>query len=77
MSLVYSKDGNNLFIGSKEDAKNLEKLQQRNVTHILNVTPPKQSAIKVNNPSLFSFAFAHKTLAVYSLTLKYNSSLAN
>ena len=54
MSLIYQADtmvqGQRpaLYLGSKSDAKNREKLKERKVTHILNMTPPKEVSIMVN-----------------------------
>ena len=54
MSLIYQADAVSgqptrpgLYIGAKEDAKNLDKLQRWNVKYILNVTPAKQANIQV------------------------------
>ncbi len=38
-----------LYIGGKKDAKNLEKLRQWNVTHIVNMTPEKDVNVKVRD----------------------------
>lgn len=54
MSLIYQSDtmvqGQRpaLYLGGKSDAKNREKLKERKVTHILNMTPPKEVSIMVN-----------------------------
>ena len=48
MSLVYTAGGMRLYIGGKSDAKNRDKLEQRGITHILNVTPTKDSGIQVS-----------------------------
>ena len=37
-----------LYLGGKVHAKNLDKLKRWNVTHILNLTPMKQSGIQVS-----------------------------
>ena len=48
MSLVYTAETRNrLYIGSRSDAKNRDKLQQWNVSHILNVTPAKDAGVQV------------------------------
>lgn len=54
MSLVYMAPAaqpgakrNNVYLGGKSDAKDRTKLEQRNVTHILNMTPSKDSSIQV------------------------------
>ena len=36
-----------LYLGGQKDAKNRDKLQMWGVTHILNVTPEKESGIEV------------------------------
>ncbi|KAL7502842.1 hypothetical protein ACHAWX_000540 [Stephanocyclus meneghinianus] len=47
MSLIYTHltSRNNLYLGGKDDAKSLSKLQQRNVRRVLNVTPAKVAGI--------------------------------
>lgn len=53
MSLVYTAEStgvgkrNRLYIGSRSDAKNREKLLQWGITHILNVTPAKDAGVQV------------------------------
>ena len=61
MSLIYTVDEsssitdggcekrrrNRLYIGSRSDAKNRDKLLQWGITHILNVTPPKDAGVQV------------------------------
>jgi protein-tyrosine phosphatase len=42
-----------IYVGGKEDAKSLEKLQQRKITHILNVTPPKVANSQMGVPNYF------------------------
>ncbi|GAX10649.1 dual specificity MAP kinase phosphatase [Fistulifera solaris] len=77
MSLIYqckelvggSRPG--LYIGGKKDAKNLEKLRQWNITHILNMTPEKDVNVKAGVPNYFEKkvdivpAFQYKRIAVY------------
>jgi hypothetical protein len=56
MSLIYQAPAfggggprSGIYLGGKADAKDKDKLMnQWNVTHILNVTPPKQAGIQVN-----------------------------
>jgi hypothetical protein len=55
MSLIYQAPAFSgggprpgLYLGGKADAKDRDKLDRWNVTHILNVTPPKQAGIQVN-----------------------------
>ena len=63
MSLIYqSKElvggkRPGLYIGKKKDAKNLEKLRQWNITHILNMTPEKDVNVKVKT-ALLAFVVA-------------------
>lgn len=51
MSLVYSKTvggkRHGLYLGGKAEAKDKEKLKRWGVTHVLNVTPPKEGSIQV------------------------------
>ena len=51
MSLVYSETvggkRHGLYLGGKADAKDREKLKRWHVTHVLNVTPPKEGSIQV------------------------------
>ena len=42
-----------MYIGDKNDAKNYKMLVQRNITYILNVTPPKQVSYKTGVPNYF------------------------
>ena len=55
MSLIYqAKDlvqgrRPGLYLGGKSEAKNREKLEQWNVTHILNMTPAKEANIQVGS----------------------------
>ena len=55
MSLIYTQPSsrNNLYLGGKEDAKSLTKLQQRNIRRILNVTPAKEAGITAGVPNFF------------------------
>jgi hypothetical protein len=54
MSLVYTVNAatpgarrHSVYIGGKDHAKNLAKLEQWGISHILNVTPTKDSGIQV------------------------------
>jgi Dual specificity phosphatase, catalytic domain len=42
-----------IYIGDKNDAKNYPQLIQRNITFILNVTPPKEACYKTGVPNYF------------------------
>jgi hypothetical protein len=42
-----------IYIGNKMDAKNYNMLQTRNITHVLNVTPPKETCYKTGVPNYF------------------------
>jgi hypothetical protein len=62
MSLIYQAPAFSgggprpgLYLGGKTDAKDRDKLKQWNVTHILNVTTPKQAGIQVSTPQAGSF----------------------
>ena len=54
MSLVYTAPSqastrrNGIYIGGKTDAKSRSKLEQWGVTHILNMTPQKDSSVQVS-----------------------------
>ena len=54
MSLIYQGDIQvggirpGLYLGGKDDAQDQQKLERWRVTHILNVTPPKEVAVKVS-----------------------------
>lgn len=54
MSLIYQADSQvggirpGLYLGGKDDAQDQQKLERWRVTHILNVTPPKDVAVKVS-----------------------------
>jgi hypothetical protein len=52
MSLIYQTESiggkrHGLYLGAKSDAKSRHKLEQWGITHILNVTPPKEGGIQV------------------------------
>ena len=59
MSLIYQTSNlingrrPGIYIGGKADAKNKDKLLARNVTHILNLTPPKEACIQAGVPNYF------------------------
>ena len=42
-----------VYLGGKKEAKSLEKLQQWNISHILNVTPTKEVSIQAGVPNYF------------------------
>jgi Dual specificity phosphatase, catalytic domain len=42
-----------IYVGGKVDAKNHKQLIQRHITHILNVTPPKETCYKTGVPNYF------------------------
>jgi len=55
MSLIFSlppsvpsSRRNGIYIGGKDDAKNRAKLEQWGVTHVINMTPVKDSSIQVS-----------------------------
>ena len=59
MSLIYTApaasagvsspaSGNGLYIGGKKEAKSRSTLERWGITHILNVTPEKDSSIQVS-----------------------------
>lgn len=58
MSLIYQADTMvqglrpALYLGGKIDAKNRERLLACHVTHILNMTPPKEASIQVSSCKL-------------------------
>jgi hypothetical protein len=54
-----------LYLGGKVDAKDRDKLNRWNVTHILNVTPPKQAGIQVNTLQASRFD-AKRGLSIHS-----------
>jgi hypothetical protein len=52
MSLIYRTESvggrrHGLYLGGKSDAKSWETLERWGITHILNVTPPKEGGIQV------------------------------
>ena len=63
MGLIYTcsasglstSDGrrHGVYLGGKKEAKSLEKLQQWNISHILNVTPTKEVSIQAGVPNYF------------------------
>jgi hypothetical protein len=76
MSLIYQAPAFSgggprpgLYLGGKADAKDRDKLDRFNVTHILNVTPPKQAGIQVNTLQACR-SDSKRGLSVYSGLLK-------
>ena len=55
MSLIYTvpaasgQPRNSIYIGGKNDAKSLDRLGRWGISHILNVTPTKDTSIQVRN----------------------------
>jgi hypothetical protein len=68
MSLVYrSESSGSIFLGGKSDAKDLAFLLAKNITHILNVTPPKEAGVQVGHIcSIDRFVLGHCTLPCIS-----------
>jgi len=56
MSLVFCSEEatgrgrNSIYLGGKVDAKDLPSLRAKSITHILNVTPPKEAGVQVGLP---------------------------
>ena len=53
MSLIYTAPAgvsspSGLYIGGKKEAKSRSTLERLGITHVLNVTPPKDSSIQVS-----------------------------
>ena len=82
MGLIYtssstsSGDGrrHGLYLGGKREAKSIEKLQQWNISHILNVTPTKEVSIQAGVPNYFekkstaakgTKTFVYKRIPIY------------
>lgn len=57
-----------IYIGDKNDAKNYHQLVQRNITYILNVTPPKEACYKTGVPNYFESTVASSTNKSSSLS---------
>jgi hypothetical protein len=62
MSLVYTAPvattgvrRNSVYIGGRADAKSLEKLERWGISHILNVSPPKEAAIQVRRQIMIKY----------------------
>jgi predicted protein tyrosine phosphatase len=72
MSLIHQAPGvvqgrrPGLYLGGKADAKDRDKLERYNVTHILNMTTSKEVNIKAGVPNFFesSGRFVYKRIAV-------------
>ena len=65
MNLIITVDGSHgIYIGGKDDARNKTALKQHGVTHILNMTPEKDSSIQVSLllPEYISFFFCLYTI---------------
>lgn len=54
-----------LYVGGKADAKDFTKLKQRNITHILNMTPAKETGIEAGVPNYFPRAFQYRRIPIY------------
>jgi protein-tyrosine phosphatase len=77
MSLIYTEEAttvggtykkrNSVYIGGRADAKDCEKLERWNVSHILNVTPTKEASIQAGVPNFFERTrkFKYKRIQVY------------
>jgi protein-tyrosine phosphatase len=50
-----------LYVGGQTDAKDLSKLLARNITHIINVTPPKETCYRTGVPNYFEPRRTHTT----------------
>ena len=61
-----------IYIGDKNDAKNYPQLIQRNITFILNVTPPKETGYITGVPNYFESTPATDRSAVSSTTSPYS-----
>jgi protein-tyrosine phosphatase len=74
MSLIYQSPDHmvngkrpGIYVGGKVDAKNKKKLLDRGITHILNLTPPKEASIQAGVPNYFERdnVFRYKRIPVY------------
>lgn len=75
MSLIYSEQvggrRHGLYLGGKTDAKARDQLERWGVTHILNVTPPKEGSIQVLYFHVVVYSLYHESFSPshYSLFL--------
>lgn len=56
MSLIFSLNSSkrhSVYLGGKAEAKSRSKLEQMGITHVLNVTPEKDSSIQAGVPNYF------------------------
>ena len=58
-----------LYVGGKVDAKDFTKLKQRNITHILNLTPAKETGIEAGVPNYFPRLFQYRRIPIYDSAL--------
>jgi protein-tyrosine phosphatase len=61
-----------LYVGGKSDAKDYSKLLQRNITHILNMTPAKETGYGAGVPNYFertSSTLHYKRIPIYDSPL--------
>jgi protein-tyrosine phosphatase len=63
-----------LYVGGKADAKDYDKLLQRKITHILNMTPAKETGIEAGVPNYFERSSA-STLHYHRIPI-YDSALS-
>jgi protein-tyrosine phosphatase len=63
-------------VGGKTDAKNKQKLLDRGITHILNVTPAKEASIQAGVPNYFEReSFVYKRIPVYDSSSSVSAML--
>ncbi|KAL3894998.1 MAG: hypothetical protein SGARI_007584 [Bacillariaceae sp.] len=61
-----AKIRHSVYLGGKEDAKDLEKLQQRRISHVLNITPAKTAATsKMGVPNYFEKKFKYLRVPIF------------
>jgi Dual specificity phosphatase, catalytic domain len=72
MSLIFQSPDHSvngkrpgIYLGGKVDAKNRQKLIDRGITHILNMTPAKEVSIQAGVPNYFERDFVYKRIPVY------------
>jgi protein tyrosine phosphatase (PTP) superfamily phosphohydrolase (DUF442 family) len=60
-----------LYVGGQTDAKDLSKLLARNITHIINVTPPKETCYRTGVPNYFEPRRRTHTTETNNTSLQY------
>lgn len=65
VAVISGKPRPGIYLGGRADAKNKDRLLDRNVTHILNLTPTKEASIQAGVPNYFASLFTYHRVPIY------------